>query len=141
MASCRRARKRVQVQELQAEVAIQEYANVILTQKLAERDAQIQGLLSNRASQHEGGIPGLGPESSRLVHNTIATDCICNSLYATNKECRCSQTMDLKNPAQYISSSLSMSGEHICIHATKTHGKSRNRMILLVEKKKKRLRC
>ena len=52
----RRARKRAKIQELQAEIAIQEYANAVLTNKLAERDAQVQGLLSKKAAQHEGGI-------------------------------------------------------------------------------------
>lgn len=75
-ASCRRARKKAQIQQLQVEVAIQKYVNAILTHKLEEREAQVQGNLSEKASELAGGIP----ESSPLAHNTIAADCKCNGL-------------------------------------------------------------
>lgn len=51
-----RARKRAHVEELQAEIAVQEHANSILAHKLAERDAEIEGLLTQIGPALLGGL-------------------------------------------------------------------------------------
>ena len=53
---CCRARKRAHVEELQAKVAVQEHANAILRHKLAERDAEIQGLLTQTDAPQQGRL-------------------------------------------------------------------------------------